>query len=239
MTGRAFKACTTALGCLSCALLPAQRLSTSLVLSPGISRYGGAELAQIRFGPSFSGGLWGEFSFSKVFSAGLGIEFTSTNGRFGSRLDSVISMIPEFHSGFRHVLSMQSVDIPLVVKVRPGLSIQRSVYLLAGIGASAIFRTVRRTDIVEANDFGGGETIVARIADGRVRMLNDGSGAIGSMVLVGLGKSFPISGSRTFFLEVRYRTDLSAWRYNTVNDPAHERFYIRRHCLQLGLGMSL
>ena len=225
----------------------AQGFKTSLLLSPGISWYrsnsNSSEIEKHTFQEnkrlkfSFSGGIGvrEEYFFSKIFSLGMEFRYLYTNGLFYSYYS--ISNIPEIHSRFRHLLSVNSLDIPVFFRLRTKSEVTKGISFYFGTGLSWVMNADRDI-VIESGHMGSPPTEIMSVANGSVKIKNENNNQIGTVGIVGIGKHFAIK-NKTFFCEIKYRFDLNNWVYPTVGDPVNSSFDIKRRCLLLNLGITL
>ena len=215
----------------------AQKFKTSVVLSPGISRYSSnnsvIEKNKIEF--AFSGGLKEEFIFSKTFSLGVELQYLKTNGNFQNHLD--LTAIPEIHNSFRHIFSIQSFDALIFLKIRTDSIITKGLYFYLGGGLSYIIQADRKIDIVTTYDYSPDKKDISPVTSGSTTLKNENNNAIGTIALLGIGKYFVIK-NKMLFCEIKYRFDFNKWIYTTVNDPVNDSFDIKRQCLLINIGMT-
>ena len=225
----------------------AQGFKTSLLFSPGISWYSSnskssevekqtfliEEDKRMKF-LSGAVGIREEYFFSKVFSFGMELEYLYANDFFYSHYD--ISNIPEIHSRFRHLLSVNSLDLPLFFRLRTKSEVTKGISFYFGTGLSWLINADRDITL-ESGYIGFPPTEIIPVANGRVKIKNGNNNQLGTIGVLGVGKHFAIK-NQTFFCEAKYRFDLNSWVYPTVSDPVNSSFDIKRRCLLLNVGIT-
>ena len=214
-----------------------QKFNTSLILSSGTSWYNSknSEVKNKKIGFCFSGLIREEYKFSKLISINVEIDYLNSFGSFENVY--YINTIPEIHNNFKHNLSVQSFDIPIIFKLRTKIDKIKNIYLYTGIGVSYILKSNRTVYIVTTYDNSPDKKDIIQISKGNTSLINHSNENIGMFGLIGLGKTLLIK-NKNFLFEIKYRFDLNDWIYSTVNDPVNNNFNIKRQGLLLSLGMS-
>ena len=223
----------------------AQKFKTSVALSSGVSWYisGNSNFNNHNIitkngglGFCFSGVFREEFYFPKLISLGTELYYLHATGKFASPTPFMYA-IPEIHTAYRHTLSINSIDIPILFKIRTDSNITRGIYFYFGGGLSYIFQSYRTVDIITTYDYSSDKQDVSPMSHGTVTINNSSNNKIGTIGIIGFGKNFTIK-NKTFFCEAKYRFDFNKWNYPTVNDPVNKSFNIKRQCLLLNFGIT-
>ncbi len=223
----------------------AQKFKTSLMLSPGISWYSSnnSEVYPYTWAIKnrganfcFSGAIREEYYFPKIFSLGIELSYLNTNGNFGSPNPLSQPFILEEYDIYNHSLSLHSINLPVLLKLRTKDEISKGIYFNFGIGLSYIILATREIDR-ETGYMGSAPTNIVPIAKGTVTLKTQNNNQIGTIGILGIGKNIAIK-NRIFFCEAQYRFDLNKWTYPTVNDPMNSGFDIKRECLLLHFGVT-
>lgn len=214
----------------------AQQFKTSFSLLSGISWYSSnnSEINNKKIGFTFSAALKEEFILPKIFSIGIEIEYLNTNGSFQNHLD--LTVIPEIHNSFRHIVSIHSLDLPILLKVRTNNEFAKGINFYIGTGLSYIIQTDRTIDIVTTYDYSPDKKDISTVTKGSTNIKSQNN-KLGTIGILGIGKNLLIR-NKTFFCEVKYRFDFNKWTYSTVGDPVNTSFGLKRQCLFLGFGIT-
>ncbi len=223
----------------------AQKFKTSIMLSPGISYLSSSNPKVVTrsvmiknrgYKFCFSGTIREEYYFPRIFSLGIGLEYLNASGNFSSPAP-MVSPIPEISASYLHYLSVQSLDIPLFLRLRTNKDMTKEIYLFCGAGMSYIFQTNRAIDMITSYDYSPSTKDISFVTKGTITMKTQNNNQTGTFGLLGFGKIFAIK-KLTFFCEAKYRFDFNKWNYPTVNDPVNITFDIKRQCFLLSLGIT-
>ena len=217
----------------------AQGFKTSLLFSPGISRYNSTNLdirnRDMKF--CFSGGIREEYFFERVFSLGLELEYLNISGSFISATPPINTIpIPEEYSHFKHIFSVNSIEIPLFFRLRTKGEVTKGISFYFGTGLSKVLNADRDITL-ESGYMGLPPAEIIPVANGKVKIKNGNNNQLGTIGVLGVGKHFAIK-NKTFFCEIKYRFDLNNWVYPTFGDPMNKSFDIKRRCLLLNVGIT-
>lgn len=223
----------------------AQKFKASLSLSSGVPWYSSSNsnfdnhniiTKNGGLGFCFSGVFREEFYFPKLISLGTELYYLYATGKFASPVP-FMNAIPEIHNSFRHILSIQSFDAPIFLKIRTDSVITKGLYFYLGGGLSYIIQADRKIDIVTTYDYLPDKRDISPVTSGSTTLKNENNNAIGTIALLGIGKYFAIK-NKMLFCEIKYRFDFNKWSYTTVNDPVNDSFDIKRQCLLINIGMT-
>lgn len=182
----------------------------------------------------FSAVVREELTLPKLLSFATEINFSRMRGSFSS---PSYEYIPEKHSYYYHTLTMHSIDIPLIVKVRTKREISKAGYFLLSYGFSYVAAT-KSNVLLYKSDMNLDKDSVLPVSEGKTTLKTSKNGRIGTVAMIGLGKNFLIR-NKQFFCELRFRFDTNSWMYPvSTYTPFGSTAALKRQSLLLNFGYT-
>jgi hypothetical protein len=235
------RVCTYIFLLLTPLLGAAQEYRTAVMFGGGISwlnasgtGVGHSGIISDKSNSSFSAMVQEELTLPKLFSFATEINFSRTRGGFSS---VSYEYIPEKHSYYYHTLTMHSIDVPLIVKVRTKREISKAGYFLLSYGFSYVAAT-KTNVLLYKRDMNLEKDSILPVSEGEMYLKTSKNGRIGTVAMIGIGKNFLIK-NKQFFCELRFRFDTNGWMYPvSAYTPFGSTAALKRQSLLLNFGYS-
>lgn len=224
-------------------LVEAQSLKYSAFLSPSFSVYTSEVLFE-KAKPALkywsfgaSSGFIAEYYFPKTFSVGASIEYFLTRADLYTPCYCVHTA--DRTVNIRNMIATQSMDVPVLIKLRINKKTNHFTYLQSEFGISWLFYAHRNVEI--ESRFPGGfksKYIREQISNESFSLQNNNGNKLGTFFQFGIGQNIQLK-QINFFSELSYRQDINSWIYKTVATPyGVKEFSIKRQSILLKIGIT-
>lgn len=183
----------------------------------------------------FSTTIEEEYYLPKVFSFGIEANYLNMPGSAVIPINEI--NIAGSYSYYNHSLSIHSVDVPFVIKLRTQNKMSKVAYLFGGFGFSYIALANETVEIRKGTTNSEKAYEIIPIADGKTKLKSTNNNSIGTFSVFGIGKNFVIKNN-SFFCEFRYRFDNNSWLYPTPYNSEHSSISLKRQLLSFNLGYT-
>ncbi len=225
-----------------------QTAEHSFFLAPGLSYYSTSDEAAYPYrrernfeyqGGAGIGGYELEYHISSTLAFGSSIKYGIRRGKLYT--SCFCFHIPEQRLSVRNLLTLHSLDVPLVLKLKDGSEDRnKATYFQAGLGLSHIFATHKKVEH-EAFPMGNSDKVArGELEEGYFSLRTKGGSPVVPFFQVGIGKRFPIGG-RAFFVELVFDRDLRSLQYEAKGAFLKNKreVSLKRNLLTLQLGYIL
>jgi hypothetical protein len=178
-----------------------------------------------------------EYHLPKTLSWGASLEYLLTRAKLYTSCDCIHTA--DRTVSVRNLISAQSMDLPIYLKLRTNHKEDRLTYFQGGMGLSWLLAAHRKVDL-ETNFLGGpGDYIREELSNESFSIFSSRGSRRGTFLQLGIGQHFRIKESR-FFSELAYRQDINSWVYRAIETPAGVKvFPLQRQSISLKVGMNL
>lgn len=207
-----------------------------LAFEPGISWLSiqNVETTGNKAGFEFGAVIGKDFKWGEKFALGVELAYHQSKAEFRNK--GYFTAIPEIFYNFRHHITLQSLELPLLLKMTSHTKSTQGIHLVAGAGLSYMLNTHRQIDLIQTDMNKPGVEEITTVEHGNTEVESKQGNKTGFAGILGMGKDFKIGGL-ILYTEVRYQFDLNNWKYETVDDPLNTYIEMKRNGVLCLLGI--